>query len=96
VVPSGSGCSSARFWGRTRSIRAAASWGDSSLAIWSPFPAGLPAPRSRRTRDGAGHGGAPRGACAWAEFDLTDACEIGRWRRNAALLGAPMVGHGAP
>jgi hypothetical protein len=31
-----------------------------------------------------------------ADFDLTDACEIARWRRNAALLGAPGVGHGAP
>src|ERR671918_787881 len=31
-----------------------------------------------------------------AEFDLTNACEIARWRRNAALLGAPGVGHGAP
>jgi hypothetical protein len=31
-----------------------------------------------------------------AEFDLSDACEIARWRRNAALLGAPGVGHGAP
>jgi hypothetical protein len=31
-----------------------------------------------------------------AEFDLTNACEIARWRRSAALLGAPGVGHGAP
>jgi hypothetical protein len=31
-----------------------------------------------------------------AEFDLTDACEIARWRRNAALLGATGVGHAAP
>jgi hypothetical protein len=31
-----------------------------------------------------------------AEFDLSDACEIARWRRNAALLGAPGVGHGGP
>jgi hypothetical protein len=31
-----------------------------------------------------------------AEFGLTDACEIARWRRNAALVGAPGVGHGAP
>ena len=31
-----------------------------------------------------------------AEFDLTDGCEIARWRRNAALLGAPGVGHGGP
>jgi hypothetical protein len=37
-----------------------------------------------------------RGMRVWAEFDLTDACEIARWRRNAALLGAPGVGHGAP
>jgi hypothetical protein len=31
-----------------------------------------------------------------AAFDLSDACEIARWRRNAALLGAPGVGHAAP
>jgi hypothetical protein len=37
-----------------------------------------------------------RGARVSAEFDLTDACQIARWRRNAALLGAPGVGHGAP
>jgi hypothetical protein len=37
-----------------------------------------------------------RGARVSAEFGLTDACEIARWRRNAALLGAPGVGHGAP
>ena len=37
-----------------------------------------------------------RGARVSAEFDLTDACEIARWRRNGALLGAPGVGHGAP
>jgi hypothetical protein len=37
-----------------------------------------------------------RAVPVWAEFDLTDACEIARWRRNAALLGAPGVGHGAP
>jgi hypothetical protein len=37
-----------------------------------------------------------RGVRVAAEFDLTDACEIARWRRNAALLGAPGVGHGAP
>jgi hypothetical protein len=37
-----------------------------------------------------------RGMRVWAEFDLTDACEIARWRRNAALLRAPGVGHGAP
>jgi hypothetical protein len=37
-----------------------------------------------------------RGVRVSAEFDLTDACEIARWRRNAALLGAPGVGHGAP
>ena len=24
-----------------------------------------------------------------ASFDLTDACEIARWRRNSALLGPP-------
>jgi hypothetical protein len=37
-----------------------------------------------------------RGERISAEFNLTDACEIARWRRNAALLGAPGVGHGAP
>ena len=37
-----------------------------------------------------------RGVRVTAEFNLTDACEIARWRRNAALLGAPGVGHGAP
>jgi hypothetical protein len=37
-----------------------------------------------------------RGVRVSAEFDLSDACEIARWRRNAALLGAPGVGHGAP
>jgi hypothetical protein len=37
-----------------------------------------------------------RGERVSAEFDLTDACEIARWRRNAALLGAPGVGHGGP
>jgi hypothetical protein len=37
-----------------------------------------------------------RGARISAKFDLTDACEIARWRRNAALLGAPGVGHGGP
>jgi hypothetical protein len=37
-----------------------------------------------------------RGERVSAEFDLRDACEIARWRRNAALLGAPGVGHGAP
>jgi hypothetical protein len=37
-----------------------------------------------------------RGVRVSAEFDLTDACEIARWRRNAALLGAPGIGHGAP
>jgi hypothetical protein len=37
-----------------------------------------------------------RGVRVWAEFALSDACEIARWRRNAALLGAPGVGHGGP
>jgi hypothetical protein len=37
-----------------------------------------------------------RGVRVSANFDLTDGCEIARWRRNAALLGAPGVGHGAP
>lgn len=37
-----------------------------------------------------------RGERISADFDLSDACEIARWRRNAALLGAPGVGHGAP
>jgi hypothetical protein len=40
--------------------------------------------------------GALRGARVSAEFDLTNACEIARWRRNAALLGSPGVGHAAP
>jgi len=37
-----------------------------------------------------------RGVRVSAEFDLSDACEIARWRHNAALLGAPGVGHGGP
>jgi hypothetical protein len=37
-----------------------------------------------------------RGARVSAEFDLTNACEIARWKRNAALLGAPGIGHAAP
>jgi hypothetical protein len=37
-----------------------------------------------------------RGVRVSAEFDMTDACEIARWRRNAALLGAPGEGHAAP
>ena len=37
-----------------------------------------------------------RGERVSASFDLTDACEIARWRRNAALLGAPGEGHAAP
>jgi hypothetical protein len=37
-----------------------------------------------------------RGVRVAADFDLTDACEIARWERNAALLGAPGVGHAAP
>jgi hypothetical protein len=37
-----------------------------------------------------------RGVRVWAEFDVSDACEIARWRRNAALLGAPGVGHAGP
>ena len=37
-----------------------------------------------------------RGVRVSAEFNLTNACEIARWRRNAALLGAPGLGHGAP
>jgi hypothetical protein len=37
-----------------------------------------------------------RGVRVSAEFDLSDACEIARWRRNAPLLGAPGVGHAAP
>ena len=37
-----------------------------------------------------------RGERVSAEFDLANACEIDRWRRNSALLGAPGVGHGAP
>jgi hypothetical protein len=37
-----------------------------------------------------------RGVRVSAGFDLSDACEIARWRRNAALLGAPGVGHAGP
>jgi hypothetical protein len=37
-----------------------------------------------------------RGVRVSADFDLTDACEVARWRRNAALLGAPGEGHAAP
>jgi hypothetical protein len=37
-----------------------------------------------------------RGTRVRANFDLTNACEIARWRSNAALLGAPGFGHGAP
>jgi hypothetical protein len=37
-----------------------------------------------------------RGVRVSAEFDLSDACELARWRRNAAVLGAPGVGHAAP
>ena len=37
-----------------------------------------------------------KGVRVAAEFDLSDACEIARWRRNVALLGAPGVGHGGP
>ena len=37
-----------------------------------------------------------RGVRVSARFDLSDACEIARWRRNAALLGAPGEGHAAP
>jgi hypothetical protein len=96
VVRSGCGGSSARFWGRTRSIRAAASLGDSSLAIWSPFPAGLPARTPTAGPGRPGSGGISGAVRVSADFDLTDACEIARWRRSAALLGAPGVGHGAP
>ena len=37
-----------------------------------------------------------RGERVSASFDLTDGCEIARWRRNAALLGAPGGGHAVP
>jgi hypothetical protein len=37
-----------------------------------------------------------RGVRVAAEFDLSDSCQTARWRRNAALLGAPGVGHGGP
>jgi len=37
-----------------------------------------------------------RGKRVSASFDLTDGCEIARWRRNGALLGAPGVGHAVP
>jgi hypothetical protein len=38
--------------------------------------------------------GALRGERVSASFELTDGCEINRWRRNAALLGPP-PGHGS-
>jgi hypothetical protein len=44
----------------------------------------------------AGVVGELRGERVSAEFDLSDACEIARWRRNAALLGSPGVGHAGP
>jgi hypothetical protein len=61
-------------------------------------------PVSRRTACAQVYGGPAtarvtgelRGVRVSAEFDLTDACEIARWRRNAALLGAPGQGHAAP
>jgi hypothetical protein len=37
-----------------------------------------------------------RGVHVSAEFDSSDACEVARWRRNVALLGAPGVGHAVP
>ena len=37
-----------------------------------------------------------RGVRVSARFALSDACEIARWRCNAALLGAEGVGHAAP
>ena len=37
----------------------------------------------------AGVTGDFRGVAVSASFDLTDACEIARWKRNAALLGPP-------
>jgi hypothetical protein len=63
--------------------------------IWTPVPAGLPARSYGGPRDRAGHGEL-RGGHVSAEFDLGDACEIARWRRNVALLGAPGVGHTVP
>jgi hypothetical protein len=44
----------------------------------------------------AGVTGKLRGERVAASFDLTDGCEIVRWKRNAALLGAPGVGHAVP
>jgi hypothetical protein len=37
-----------------------------------------------------------RGSRVSASFDLTNACEIARWRRNAALLGPPPTRSGSP
>jgi hypothetical protein len=37
-----------------------------------------------------------RDAVVSAMFDLTDGCEIDRWRRNAALLGPPPGRSGTP
>jgi hypothetical protein len=72
-------------------------------ALGGVDPDGL-APVPRRTACARVYGGPGtarvtgelRGVRISAEFDLTDACEIDRWRRNAALLGAPGVGHAAP
>ena len=36
-----------------------------------------------------------RGVAVSASFSLTDACEVARWKRNAALLGPP-PGKGPP
>ncbi len=80
---------------RARSIRAVAFSGDSTRDL-DPVP--------RRTACAQVYGGPGtarvtgelRGVSVSAEFDLTDACEIARWQRNAALLGAPGVGHAAP
>jgi hypothetical protein len=68
-----------------RMIRAAASLGDSSLATRSPSPPDC----LRQVYGGPGTArvtGDLRAVRVWADFDLTDACKIVRWRRNAALL----------
>jgi hypothetical protein len=66
--------------------------GDSGQVIWAPFPAGLPARRSTAGPGTAQVTGERRGVHVSAEFDLGDACEIARWRRNVALLGGRGVG----
>ena len=37
-----------------------------------------------------------RGRPVEASFELSDGCEIARWRRNSALLGPPPTGRASP